>query len=271
MKIIHVTDIHLTAKGGLVLDKDPGQNLLACLEHIMVFHPDADMCVITGDLCHWGEDDAYLYLREILSDFSLPVRLLLGNHDNREKFAACSLKAERDENGYVQWYESTKVGRFIYLDTIEPMTHEGHYGEDRQAWLERTLKACAGEPCYVFMHHHPAPIGLSAIDKIGQKHTKELCEIFRSYKSQIKYIFHGHCHLPLAGTVCGIPFSGLRGTNHQSWQDFTSSPTLKSASLTPAYNVVLINDDDCVIHTIDFSYKGQIEEFGTAFKDWSKD
>lgn len=270
MKFIHVTDIHLTQENGEVQGDDPGRNLAGCLDHIAAHHGDAELCVITGDLAHWGEPEAYSYLKRLLAGFPLPIRLMVGNHDRRDAFRAVFPETPCDTNGYIQSSEDTSAGRFIYLDTTEPMTHAGHYGPDRQTWLREELAQGGDAPCYLFMHHHPSPIGIQALDNIGQQNGAELRDILRDNKQRIAHIFFGHCHLPLSGTVCGIPFAALRGTNHHSWQDFSGHPKLKSAALTPAYNVVMIEGGDCVVHTIDFSYTGPVVEFGTAFKDWNK-
>ena len=270
MKLIHVTDIHLTSEGAEVLRSDPGRNFAACLDDIAAHHPDAELCVITGDLAHWGEPEAYRYLRRLLAGFPLPVRLLLGNHDRRDVFRAVFPEVPCDADGYVQSGEDVQVGRFLYLDTNEPGTHAGRYGADRQRWLRAELERCDDVTCYLFMHHHPSPIGIRALDDIGQMDASALRALLFEHKDRIAHLFFGHCHLPLSGTVCGIPFAALRGTNHHGWQDFTGSPTLKAANLTPAYNVVLIENGDCVVHTIDFSYAGSIEEHGTAFTDWTQ-
>ncbi|MDA7945895.1 MAG: phosphodiesterase [Hyphomicrobiaceae bacterium] len=271
MKIIHVTDIHLTGEGGTVLERSPGHNFLACLDHIVAHHADADLCVITGDLAHWGEREAYEHLQQILSPFPIETRLMIGNHDDRQIFQAVFPDTPSDANGFVQWSEATKAGRFIYLDTTEPGTHAGHFGHDRQQWLRAELENLEDEACYLFMHHHPSPIGIRAMDDIGQVNAPELRAILHAHRSKIAHIFFGHCHLPLSGTVCGIPFAALRGTNHHGWQDFTGSPRLKGAELTPAYNVVLLENGDCVIHTIDFTYAGPIAEFGTRHADWARE
>jgi len=274
MKFIQITDIHLTTEGGNVMGKDPGEGFRACLEHVESLHRDAELCVITGDLTHWAEPGAYRYLRDLLGIFPIPTRLLLGNHDERTAFHTVFPEAFVDTNGFVQSSEQTSAGKFIYLDTIEPRTHAGHYCADRQAWLRGELESAGEETCYLFMHHHPSPIGIAALDEIGQQQTAELRQILLEHRHHIGHIFYGHCHLPLSGTIAGIPFAALRGTSHHGWQDFTLNepdPTLKGANLTPAYNVVMIENGDCVVHTIDYSYAGPVSEFGTAFEDWSKE
>ena len=168
MKIIHITDIHLTCKGELVLDKDPYENFKSCLTHVYEHHKDAAMCVITGDLTHWSEDGAYKLLKDSLDDFPLETRLLIGNHDRREKFLNIFSDSPKDPHGYIQWFEKTEKGLFIYLDTVEAGTHAGHFGEDRQAWLHDVLETHGTqEDVYIFMHHNPVPVGLPSTDMIG--------------------------------------------------------------------------------------------------------
>ena len=270
MKLIHITDIHLSLEATLVEGQNPGRNFAECVDHVATYHGDADLCVITGDLTHWGEVDAYRHVKDKLDGFPIPLRLLLGNHDDRDSFRQVFPDVPTDPNGFVQSSEATSAGRFIYLDTTEPETHAGHFGPERQQWLKAELDTCRDVPCYLFMHHPPMPIGIRAMDDIGQKDAGGLRRILEAHAPQISHIFFGHCHLPLSGTICGIPFAALRGTNHHGWPDFSGSRKLKSADLTPAYNVVLIEDRDCVIHTIDFTYSGAMVEHGTTFEDWAR-
>ena len=270
MKLIHITDIHLSHEGTEVLGSDPGRNLAQCLAHVSANHADAALCVVTGDLAHWGERAAYDHLRARLDGFPLPVRLMIGNHDDRATFLDAFPESPVDPNGYVQWSEETGAGRFLYLDTVEPLTHAGHYGPDRQAWLRAELAAAGETPCYLFMHHNPMPIGIAAPDAIGLTDTGPFRQILREHAGIVRHVFFGHCHMPMSGTIEGIPFASLRGTNHHSWQDFSGGAKLKQADLTPLYNVVLIDGATCVVHSIDYSYDGPLREFGTSFEDWAE-
>lgn len=270
MKLIHITDTHLTDGDALLFGTRPGERLGACLAHVAEHHADAERCVITGDLTHWGELGAYLALHRRLAGFPIPVRLLVGNHDRRDNFLSVFPETGIDDNGFVQSSEVVTAGRFIYLDTTEPGTHAGRFCEERQRWLRAELESSL-ERCYVFMHHHPAPIGIRALDSIGQKDSAALLRLLDAHRDRVRHVFFGHCHLPLSGTIAGIPFASLRGTNHQTWQDFSDYPKLKAAKLAPAYNVVLFDGRDCVVHTIDYGYAGPLAEFGTAFEDWSKE
>ena len=73
------------------------------------------------------------------------------------------------------------------------------------------------------------------------------------YRSRIRHLFFGHVHRPIFGSYGKIPFSTLRGTNHQVWFELDASATDHLASHEPpAYGVVLIDDANLVVHSHDF-------------------
>ena len=86
LKIIQITDTHLVPPGNLVNGVDPELQLRRTLDDVLARHADADLLVITGDLCNDGDPEAYALLREILSSVPFPIRLMLGNHDRRPAF-----------------------------------------------------------------------------------------------------------------------------------------------------------------------------------------
>lgn len=262
MKLIHLTDIHMTPRGEDLHDLPPLSRLQSAIDSINRHHGDAELCVITGDLTDRGERDAYETLSETLDRLAVPCRLLIGNHDDRCNFRQVFTGTPTDENGYIQWAESTRVGRFLYLDTMQPGTHAGHYGPDRQAWLRAQLDDAGDQPVYLFMHHQPAPVHLGPIDAIGLVHGPAFHQIVTEHRDHIRHIFFGHCHLTLAGSVCGVPVSGMRSILHQSWPDFSDSRPLCFAPLSPAYGVVFATELGVTVHSFDFAYGGPIEQAG---------
>ncbi len=278
MKLIHITDIHLTANNKNIIGLNPADNFKQCLEHIKKNHSDADRIVITGDLAHKGHIEAYANLSHYLDKISIPVDLVIGNHDNRENFFAIFPSAYKDENGYVQGYTDTDIGRFIYLDSVggtlenPQLSHAGFYDKKRFQWLEQQLMIAKEKhlPTFLFMHHHPRDILVKPCDLIGLQEKQQFNQLLKKYNDIVKYIFFGHCHLSLSGITAGIPFSSLRGTNHQVLPDFSGNPKFKITPLSPAYNVVFFEESDVIIHTIDFTYTKQHKEVGTSWEEWDK-
>ena len=145
MKLVHISDIHLTCPGERMGGLDPHRRFAQALDEVRAHHQDADRIVITGDLTHWGEPAAYDALRDALEDVPCPVRLLVGNHDNRVNFLAAFPDHPKDHNGYVNYAEDIDGTRLIYLDTTEAFTHAGHFGADRIKWLEAELESMRDE------------------------------------------------------------------------------------------------------------------------------
>ncbi|MDF1792832.1 MAG: metallophosphoesterase [Thalassobaculaceae bacterium] len=259
MKLIHISDIHIHDEQ--IQGQHPIANFTACLAHVETHHRDADRVVISGDLTHHGRRRSYEQLREIVLASPLNPRLMIGNHDDRGVFRAVFPDVPVDANGYVQYAEDTAAGRFLYLDTVEPGTHAGRYGADRQSWLAgELLRARAdGTSVYIFMHHHPCPVGARSADMIGLIEGPSFRALLAEYRDVVRHVFFGHCHFILSGSVCGIPMSAPRSTNHPNAPDLVDRGAIAIGPLAPSYNVVLIDDDSTVVHTIDFLLESQIQ------------
>src|SRR5579871_2695784 len=67
MKIVHLTDIHLGPKGLVRFGADQHERLAAAIAGINANHPDAALCIVTGDLADRGDLTAYEDLRTALA------------------------------------------------------------------------------------------------------------------------------------------------------------------------------------------------------------
>lgn len=270
MKLIHISDIHLTIPGERMSGIDTHRRFAQALDHIQAHHADAARIIITGDLTHWAEPAAYQALADALSDVSIPVRMMIGNHDDRSAFLDAFPSHPRDTNGYVNHAEDIDGLRLIYLDSTSPQTHAGHFGSDRCDWLAEQLEDAPR--ARLFMHHNAMTLGLPAEDKIAL--VSEDRPLFRAvletYRDKIDYIHFGHVHAPIHGTYCGIPFASVPSTGNQSIPDMREQDLLKGGPLPPAYFVLLLQDQDTIIHQIPYTWDGPVHEAGTGWDDWAK-
>lgn len=250
MKIIQITDIHFVAAGEQLFDSDPGARLEACLKDIVAHHADADLCVLTGDLAHHGQKSAYVRLRKALEILPMPVRLLIGNHDDRAAFREVFADAPVDDGGFIQSVLDVPAGRFVFLDTHRPDSHAGLYCDARKAWLRARLEEAGGRPVYLFMHHHPFPVHLRSVDDLMLAGGEAFGDILAGHN--IRHMFFGHVHRPIAGTWRDISFSTLRGLNHQTWLDFDLPHGIACSMEPPAYAIAFIEAGAVVVHTHDF-------------------
>ncbi len=270
MKIIHISDIHFTIPGERMGGLDPHKRLAQALADVNENHSDALRIVITGDLTHWAEREAYEALRDVLAEQTIPVRLLVGNHDNRETFLSVFPEQVTDALDYVNYSEGIGDSTFIYLDSTQPRTHAGHFGADRCAWLQAELEKA--ENARIFLHHNPMEIKLPAEDQIALvvEDRQRFRALLEEYKAKIDYIHFGHVHAPIHGTYCGIPFSSVPSTCNQSYPDMKEPKLLAGGPMDPAYHVLLIQGRETIIHQIPFSWNGPLFETGAEWEDWSK-
>ena len=253
MKFIHLTDTHVIGGGRRLYGADPARRLALAVDNINSEHGDAAFVVLTGDMTHWGDADAYGAFRGEIERLAMPVHLMVGNHDDTEAFSDHFPSAPRDENGFVQFAFDTPYGRAICLDTKSPGTHAGGYCTARMAWLEAELSGTE-QPILLFMHHPPFPVGISSMDRIMMQDAEAFHDVIAPHKARIRHLFFGHVHRAIFGNWRGLSFSCMRGLNHQVALDLTPEQTRISGNLeAPAYGVVLVGDDCVTVHMHDFT------------------
>lgn len=268
-KLIHMSDIHLTAPGQTIGGRDPNANFERALAHAEADHADAELLVITGDLSDWGDRADYVRLKNRLADLPWPVELCIGNHDDRATFLDV-FPGRADPEGFVQGALDTTAGRCLILDTWGPETHAGYYCERRRAWLAGQLANSPG-PFLIFMHHNPMPTHLTPMDQIRLLDDAPFRALVGEHRSKIRHIFFGHCHLPLAGSVAGVPASSLRGTNHAGFALFSEPKLLSASDLPEAYGVAFVGPDYMTVHMVEFGYGGPVRTEGSPdYAAWDR-
>ena len=251
MKLIQLSDLHFTPPGTLLLGLDPRARLEAAIADINRHHGDAALCLFTGDLADQGAPEAYDALRETLAALRVPYRLTIGNHDDRNAFLCAFPEAPRDEHGFVQSVVSTDAGHMVVIDTHEPGQHSGRFCATRQTWLKARIKAAADRPVYLFMHHPPLDIGIPSLDLIGLVDKRGFAEAVAD-GAHVRHIFFGHVHRPVSGSWRGVPYSSLCSLVHQVPLDFVTESPVPYDLAPPAYNVILLNGEDTVVHHHEF-------------------
>lgn len=253
MKIIHITDTHLVDKGQRLYNLDPAQRLAAVLTHVRDTQADADLLTITGDLTDRGEPGAYAMLGELLSDLPMPVRLLLGNHDDRAAFGAAFPGQSRDPGGYVQSVQQVPGlrDRLVFLDTNSPGENGGRFCESRANWLREALAEAPDAPLVVFLHHPPMDHGMRHFDNINFHDAARLMEVLDAHPGGVRHMFFGHIHIPFSGVMAnGMGFTGGRGCSHQFRQEF-ENPAPDWIAGVPNYGIINITADMVTWHGVD--------------------
>jgi Icc protein len=253
MKLIHITDPHLVAPPADLMGLDGRKRLSLAVASINAHHADAELCVITGDLAHWGEPAAYEALKEILGELAVPWHLLIGNHDTREAMNIAFPELPWSPDGFLQYALDVSAGRFLVLDTLDPGKPSGRLCEARLRWLRDQLTASLADKrdVFLFLHHAPMDVGINGADAIKLANGADLAACLRGFH-HVKHMFMGHLHRNCHGSWHGVPFSTVKATAHQVALIMDNTSPLTASTENPAYAVCLIGHDGVVVH--DHSY-----------------
>ena len=235
---------------------NPQTRLEAGIAHALAHQTDADMLVITGDLTHKGDLASYRKLKELLAPVTIPVHLMLGNHDNRASFLNVFPDTPTDINGFVQQVVDLPEARLVMLDTLfgppydYPASHAGALCERRLEWFESALTE-TDKPCIVFMHHPPHETGFAAMDPIMLRDADAFYDVAHR-AGNVGHIICGHIHRTISGTHRGVSFSMFKSFVGQMPMDFETTDTHIETNEPPAYGILLTNEEGIVAHSEDF-------------------
>lgn len=244
LKAIWMSDPHFTHVGE-VLGHDPLIRLDKALDHISTNHSDASFCVISGDLVNRGEQASYAALAKRLDRLDISVLPMMGNHDDRKLLRENLSLPKSCMEDFIQFCVPTSSGLIICLDTHKTGSDAGELCEKRLAWLKNQLKNAAGKPVYMFMHHPPMALGLPMQDTEGLIDGDGFLDLISNFEC-VKYLFVGHVHRPISGTIRGVPFSTMRSILYQApaprpdW----NWDTFKPSEEAPNIGVITISNSD---------------------------
>lgn len=259
MKLIWMSDLHFEPTSTVSSVVDPAERIQLVIDEINTLHTDAAYCVISGDLVDSGDPDHYPPLKTILEQIRIPLLPLVGNHDNRDALATVFetplFETNSDtDSGFVQYVVDTPDGRLIFLDTQTAGEGHGTLSDERYAWLEKVLVDAGDTPCYIFMHHPPAKLGLGVLDEICLADHEKFIAFLGGFQN-VKHLFAGHVHRPISASISGIPLTIMPSTRvlaplpYPAWDWSEFEPT----SEAPMYGIVHIEDGNAIVQYKQFS------------------
>ena len=195
MKIVHVSDIHLTStKEENLYGVNPYQNLARIVNEISMLK-SIDCIVITGDIAHNGEYESYLFVDELFREINIPIYWLQGNHDYSEVMLQVTnqIKIKSDKSFIIN---KTK---FVLLqsvmkdeDDLSKNKARGYLFDYEMKFLERELREDNFEDCVVALHHSPV-LSNSWMDKRILDNRKEFISVLEQFP-KVKLVLYGHQH-----------------------------------------------------------------------------
>lgn len=193
-RILQITDLHLMADPRAELKGVcTRETLQAVLDVVRRDFSSAERLIVTGDLAHDELRETYVALREMLGDWLPKLRLIPGNHENRDfmgKVFGDQVAVVDDRNVFA---DSIGDWRLIGLDSQLPGEVRGQLGEAQRDWLARELAAEPLQPTAVFLHHPPLKVGTGWLDEIRLEDADSLLDLL-SRHPQVKFVCCGHIH-----------------------------------------------------------------------------
>lgn len=196
MLIAQISDPHVRPRGVLYHGTvDSNAMLTKAVRHLNTMTPRPDLVILSGDIVDKGSSAEYEMAREILDRIEMPLRIIPGNHDDRETFRAAFADHAYLPKAGPHSYAIGDMGplRIVALDVTVPGAHHGIIDEERAVWLEKVLAAEPDRPTLIVMHQPPFDTGIPYMDPYSCRNGTRLAEIVARYPT-VERIVCGHMH-----------------------------------------------------------------------------
>jgi Icc protein len=221
MRILHLSDTHLTRAHGPDSDGVDTRESLRRILYDCREIPGLDVVVVTGDIADDGSPEAYTDTRELVVAFTrerrVPAIFSTGNHDERTAFTAALGSGHFDPEGRDR-PEATFGGaddacaavtmvsgyRVITLDSLVPGKGYGEISEVQLTWLRGVLTQPAPYGTILAFHHPPVAVpGVAVQSALGLRNGPDLTDAIAD--TDVRLILCGHFHLQLSGMLASVP------------------------------------------------------------------
>jgi len=194
--LLQLSDLHSREPGRLAYGRlDTAPYLRQAIDTILRLAQRPDAIILTGDLADFGRLEEYAHLRRLLAPLSMPIYLMPGNHDDRERMRQSFPEhAYLGSNGFVQYSVAVGGMQLIALDTVVPGASHGSLCDVRLKWLSEELEKQSDRPIIIAMHHPPFPTLIGHMDQIGLLQGGAELEKLVAKHPNVERVICGHLH-----------------------------------------------------------------------------
>jgi len=190
----------------------PFENMKKVVAEVAAAKPQG--ALICGDVARLkGLAGDYANVKTLIEPLTatMPVALVLGNHDDRQNCLAVFGESQKGtqpvKQKHVMVVEST-AARFIVLDSnVAPNSTPGFLGKAQRTWLSEFLQSASDLPTVVFVHHTLDDGDGSLMD------APRLFDVVKDQK-KVKAIVFGHSHHYGYEQMQGIHLINLPATGY---------------------------------------------------------
>jgi Icc protein len=242
---VQMSDAHLLGEPSQEIHGvRPAHNLRAAVQYINSLNPLPEFCIHTGDSVSEESDKAYLLFKEEVASLKMPTYFAIGNHDNRASFRKWVLTDTSPDDAPYYYDFELQGWHFIVLDSSDPGNISGRIDDAQLLWLEQTLQHHPNLPTFVFLHHHPVPLGIPWLDKLMLQDAAPLIDVLRRAPG-VQRVFFGHVHHECHFSLDKLHFASVPAL---SFQFSEIAGTEKFSSLPPGFRLVHVQGE--IIRTV---------------------
>jgi Icc protein len=252
MRIAHVSDFHLPTKPGQsVNDALPDANLIQAVTVLKEQTPKPDLIVLGGDMLEDGQKGNYEAIAELFKDVQVPLRTVVGNHDDLKALKKSSLVEKGDAVPGYGSFDHDSIHLILLNTTVSGKTH-GKIEEEQLLWLSEDLWANHDRPVLIFMHHHPIDSNIPWLDKMKLENAAAFWDIVPPYSKNILGIFFAHLHIQISTMVRGVLVASPPAVSFQ-YSGNSSASKAELSGEQPGFNLIDVRDGGVRVRTIRFA------------------
>ena len=207
MRFAHISDLHIDSCKQVIYGVNPCKNLEKALA-ILSGLEDLGAVILSGDISNDGKEASYLLADAMLSELSVPVYCVMGNHDNR---VVVERLLEENKLTTMHFVKETVLAgyKFLFLNTVKEVSpgenmSRGFISREDIERVDLDARLFSGN-CILVMHHPAFEVGgwMDARILMNREEFKSMV----SGHPNIVAVLAGHNHCPSELTVAGCYYS----------------------------------------------------------------
>ena len=251
--LLQLSDLHIREPGKLAYGRiETATYLKNATDCVLRLPQQPDAVVITGDLTDFGRTAEYEHLRDLLAPLLMPVYLMPGNHDDRDRLRhSFGDHLYLGESGFVQFSVSVGGLQLIALDTVRSGANAGLLCSQRLVWLAHQLQAHRHRPVVLAMHHPPFQTLIGHMDAVGMLQGAEELEALVAQFPNVERIICGHLHRSIQVRFGGTIAVTVPSPAHQVCLDLSPDAASRWSLEPPGFGLhALPANGRLVSHTV---------------------
>ncbi|WP_165157813.1 metallophosphoesterase [Parabacteroides sp. ZJ-118] len=233
MKLIHISDIHLTENGHQIWEVNTLEHFCSAIQKIKSLD-SVDGIIVSGDLSDDGSRWSYEYIDRAFAEIGIPTFCCPGNHDNLNTFFGGY------EPRFYKIPELVEIGdwSFILLNSAVTGMSRGYFNIEK---LKGLLERSHGNTTVVL--HHPPIEQEGWLNRKLLENRDEFNDIIL-HTENVRLVLYGHTHYHTNSIINGVVYSSAPSTG---FAFNPNSQKFKIVSGEEGFNIIEIKNDDIMI------------------------